>query len=121
MRMAAPASTGRSGICPAATMPTDGQAARRVLGRAGDVCALEGVAVHAGVGEGRQGQRRGDVLGQGLAHGFQQRNLDPFEGGEAGHHALVGFLHAEHILPGVAVAVVVGRFFVVAVVVTAVS
>ena len=40
---------------------------------------------------------------------------------EAGHHPLIGFLHAEHILPGVAMAVVVRRFLVLAVVVTAVS
>ena len=69
------------------------QVAGSLLGSSGNVLPPDGVPVHAGIGQGRQGQGRPDLHRQGLAQAVQDGLFLNFQGSETGHNLFVGLFH----------------------------
>lgn len=82
---------------PGLHLPDDFQRDRRRLRRALRVHRPDGVAVHRGVGQRRNVERRMDVLRERQAVGVEKRNAGGRQALDEAQHALEGSLDAEHI------------------------
>ena len=75
----------------------------------GDALVTHGIPVHSRVGHGREAERCYHILGQHLPQGLKDGLLLGIQGSEVGDDALIGVLHAEHVLVPVAMAVMLSR------------
>ena len=97
----------------------DGKTWRGVAGGGGgDVGVQHRVPIHRGVGQGRQVQRRGDVLGQRHTQRLQHWHRHGVQRGKVGQDAFQGLLNFQHVLVAMAVIVPPGASLVVAAVPT---